>query len=69
MFYFGKLTFKFSKIEGFIINFFWSFSLVPSMCIRPSSLILFKGLMQSGYFCDCIIIYILKLGSRLRVKV
>lgn len=69
MFYFGKLTFKFSKIEAFIINFFWSFSLVPSKCIRPSSLILFKGSMQRGYFCDWIIIYILSLGSRLGVKV
>ena len=39
------------------------------MFIRPSALISFKGSMQSGYVCDWIIIYILSLGSRLRVKV
>lgn len=39
------------------------------MFIRPSSLVLFKGSKQTGYFCDWIIIYILSFGSRLAVKV
>lgn len=49
-----EIDIQVSKIEGFTVNF-----------IKVPPWFLLKGSVQSGYFCDWVIICILSLGSRL----